>query len=242
MMACWHDNSAVSGKAFNGLRLIDQELWCLDTHFVVWGCRGSLRMTVIETSVGLLLYSPVRLTPEVVAEIKRIGRVAVIVAPNLFHHMFLRPSRVTFPEARVLVADGLESKIGTIAGSEAITDETAFGARDEIDHFVFDGHALHETILLHRPSATLITADLLYNYGPLQYPAERAFFRAIGCYGIPKVPFYHKFSIRNKQSVRRLIDTVVSWRVRRIIMSHGDIIENKDASLLFAAAWAPFAN
>ena len=240
-MARWHDNSAVSGRAVNGLRLIDQQLWCLDSHFVVWGCRGSVRMTVIETSIGLLLYSPVRLTPEVVAEIKMIGRVAMIVAPNLFHHMFLRPSRAAFPEARVLVAGGLESKVGTIAGSEEITVETVFAAPDEIDHFVFDGHTLHETILFHRPSATLITADLLYNYGPLQDPAERTFSRAIGCYGMPHVPFYHRFSIRDKQSVRRLIDTVVSWRVRRIIMSHGDIIENNDASLLFAAAWARFA-
>lgn len=236
-----HNNAVVSGNARDGLRLIDQQLSCLDSHFVVWGCRGSVRMTVIETAVGLLLYSPVMLTLEAVAEIRKMGRVAVIVAPNLFHHMFLQPARVTFPEARVLVAGGLEAKIGPIPGSEEITAETAFGAPDEIDHFVFDGHALHETILLHRPTATLITADLLYNYGPLQYPAERTFFRAIGCYGMPKVPFYHLFSIQDKQSVSRLIDTVLSWRVRRIIMSHGDIVESNDASLLFKAAWARFA-
>ena len=65
--------------------------------------------------------------------------------------------------------------------------------------------------------------------------------REIG-YGEPKVAFYHRFSIRNKHSVQALIDTVSSWKVRRIIMSHGDIVESDDAAQLFAAAWARFAD
>lgn len=234
-------NQVTGTGASERLRRIDERLWCLDSHFVVWGCRGSVRMTVIETSAGLLLYSPVHLTPLVIAELKKIGRVGAIIAPNLFHHMFLCQCHAAFPAARVLVAQGLEAKIGAIQDAEEITANTTVGPADEIAHFVFAGHSLHETILFHRPTSTLITADLIYNYGPRQYPAERTFFRAIGCYGGPKVAFYHRFSIADKQSVRRLIETVLSWRARRIVMSHGDIIESDDASPLFAAPWERFA-
>lgn len=224
------------------LRQIDRRLWCLESYFVVCGCRGSVRMTAIETMAGLVLYSPVRLTMETVAQIESIGRVAVIVAPNLFHHLFLRQCRATFPEARVLIARGLEAKIGALPGAEEISTKTRFCAEDAFDHFVFDGHALHETVLFHRPTTTLITADLIYNFGPRQYLAERTFFRAIGCYGAPKVAFYHRYAIKQKQSVSRLVETVSLWQPRRIIMSHGDIIECNDAASLFAAAWAPFAD
>lgn len=223
------------------LTRITAGLWSLESTFVVWGCRGSARMVVVETASGLVLYSPVRLAPENIDELKSIGPVATIVAPNLFHHMFLRPCQAAFPAANVLVARGLEAKIGAIARSQEITAGTRIGPPSEIAHFVFDGHTLHETVLFHRPTSTLITADLLYNYGPRQYPAERMFFRAIGCYGAPKVAFYHRFAIRDRRSVRRLVDTVSTWGPRRIVMSHGDIVEDDDAAALFAAAWERFA-
>ena len=226
----------------SSLRKIDERLWCLESYFVVWGCRGSVRMTVLETSTGLVLYSPVRLTPEVAATLSAMGRVATIIAPNLFHHLFLRSCIAAFPSAKALVARGLEAKIGAVPGAEEITADTTVGEADDIAHFVFAGHTLHETILFHRPTSTLITADLLYNYGPRQFPAERAFFRAIGCYGSPRVAFYHRFSIVDKKSVEQLIDTVAAWRARRIIMSHGDIIEGEDASSLFVAAWKRLAD
>jgi hypothetical protein len=220
---------------------VDDHLWCLDSHFVVWGCRGSLRMTVVETSSGLVIYSPVRMTSDIVAGLSQIGRVAVIIAPNLYHHMVLRPCQALFPEARVLVPRGLEAKIGAVPGAEVVTSQTVVAAPDELGHVVFDGRAIRETMLVHQATGTLITADLVYNYGPRQHLAERTFFRAIGCYGAPKVAFYHRFSIEDKRSVRRLIETVLAWQVRRIILCHGDTVESPSASAAFAAAWERFA-
>lgn len=223
------------------LRQLDKDLWCLESHFVVWGCRGSVRMTVIETSAGLLIYSPVRLTQDIIEHLQSLGRIALIIAPNLYHHLFLRPCMTAFPEASVLIPRGLEARIGAIPRAQEITAHTIIGPADEIAHFAFDGHALHETVLFHRPTGTLITADLIYNYGPRQFPAERLFFRAIGCYGAPKLAFYHRFAIQDKQSVAQMMDAVSAWPVRRIVMSHGDIIEAEDAGPVFAKAWSRFA-
>lgn len=223
------------------LEKVADGLWCLSSHFVAWGCKGSLRMTAVATSSGLLLYSPVQLRPEDIDAIERIDRVGTIVAPNLYHHFFLRAAMAAFPAARVLVPDGLEQKIGRLSGAEIMTAERPIAGPAEIEHFVFSGHSLRETILFHKPSRTLITADLLYNYGSEHFPAEKLFFRAIGCYGAPKLAFYHRFAIADRKSVQSLIQVVRDWRVRRVIMCHGRILEDANAGDALIKAWKPLA-
>ena len=78
---------------------------------------------------------------------------------------------------------------------------------DEIDYAIFKGHRLRETVLFHHATQTLITADLLYNFQPGNTKAEKLFFRSIGCYGSPSVPFYHRFAVEDQDSVKTLIAT-----------------------------------
>ena len=177
-------------------------LSCLDSEFKVWGCTGSVRMSVIGVGNDLVIYSPVALYDAHIAQIAALGRVGTIIAPNLYHHMFLRDAAAAFPNARVLVPRGLETKIGPVSRAETMTADVALGLPADIEHHVFAGHAIRETCLFHRPTGTLITADLLYNYHAEQFPAERAFFSLIGIYGRPAVPFYHRFAIQDKSGVQ----------------------------------------
>ena len=87
----------------NPLLQIDKGLWCLDSHFVTWGCKGTLRMTLIETQRGIVIYSPVALASSHLDLNHRIGFASIIIAPNLFHHFYLRPCIAELPMARVLV-------------------------------------------------------------------------------------------------------------------------------------------
>lgn len=225
----------------NQLVQVDADLWCLDSHFLVWGCKGSLRMSLIATPGGLVIYSPVELDRAQIEQIKGIGRVSAIVAPNLYHHMFLRTCMAAFPTARVLVPEGLAAKIGPIAGAEVMTEDLDLGASGDIAHHIFAGHRLRETVLFHRPTGTLLTADLLYNFQSESFAAEKIFFRLIGSYGAPSLPFYHRFAVEDNASVRGLIEAVKGWRMRRIIMSHGRIVASDHAGEIFAGAWARFA-
>lgn len=220
---------------------VDDGLWCLESHFLVWGCKGSLRMTVIETRVGTVIYSPVKLSPAHIEQIRRMGRVAAIVAPNLYHHMFLRPCMAAFPEARILIPAGLEAKIGIVPGAEIMAKDLDLGTSGEIAHHIFVGHKLRETVLFHRPTGTLVTADLLYNFQRENFPTEKLFFLLIGSYGAPCVTFYHRFAVEDRASVRALIETVKAWRACRIVMSHGRILAADNAGEIFAGAWARFA-
>ena len=223
------------------IKKIDEGVWCLESYFLSLGCRGSLRMTILKTQSGLLLYSPVALNAEHVASIRALGKVTDIVAPNLFHHMYLRPCVAAFPDANCWVPEGLLEKIGPVDGAQIITPDIIFGNDDNIKKFTLTGHRIQETMIFHEPSRTLLTADLLYNYQSEQYPAEKLFFWMIGNYGRPNVAFYHRFSIKDKSSIQCMIDTVTSWPINRIIMSHGRIIESADAGTIFADAWKSFA-
>jgi len=202
------------------IKKIDDGVWCLESYFLSLGCRGSLRMTILKTQSGLLLYSPVALEAEHIAFIRALGTVTDIVAPNLMHYMYLRPCIAAFPEANCWVAEGLLEKIGPVDGAQIITPDVEFGNHSDIKTFTLTGHSIQETLIFHEPSRTLVTADLLYNYQSEQYPAEKLFFWMIGNY---------------------VIDTITGWPINRIIMSHGRIIESANASRIFADAWKRFA-
>ena len=223
------------------IKKIDEGVWCLESYFLSLGCRGSLRMTILKTQSGLLLYSPVALNAENVAAIRALGTVKDIVAPNLMHHMYLRSCAAAFPDANCWVPQGLLEKIGSVDGAQVITPDIVFGNDSGIKKFTLTGHRIQETIIFHETSRTLLTADLLYNYQSEQYPAEKLFFWMIGNYGRPNVAFYHRFSVKDKSSIRSMINTLISWPINRIIMSHGRIIESADAGAIFVDAWKSFA-
>lgn len=223
------------------LTQIDTGLWCLESHFVRLGFRASLRMSVIETGDGLMLYSPVALTSEHLTAISAVGAVAIIMAPNLYHHMYLRPAIALFPNARILVPEGLEAKIGDIASAEPMVNDHSVMLPTGIEHFTFAKHHIRETILFHRASRTLVTSDLLYNYQHEHHKGEKAYFGLIGCYGSPKVAFYHRFSVTDRRiSIKAMVDKVSEWNPHRIVMSHGRIVEDANSGQIFAEAWQRF--
>jgi len=74
------------------------------------------RMAVIRLSDGrLFIWSPVRLTEILRAEVDTLGRVAHIIAPNSLHHLFLVEWKSTYPGAKVYAPPGLRKKRKDIA-------------------------------------------------------------------------------------------------------------------------------
>lgn len=223
------------------LQPIDTGLWYLPGHFHTLMFRGSTRMTVLKGDGGLVLYSPVALSAADVRAIEALGPVSAILAPNTVHHLYLNAAAEAFPRARVYVPEGLEDKIGPVPRAETISRASPPALPGGIEHFIFERHAIRECVLFHRPTRTLVTADLLYNYQAENGRGEKVFFRLLGCYGSPKVAFYHRFAIRDKAAVRELIETVRGWRPKHIVMCHGRIVEDEDAAEIFARAWQRFA-
>lgn len=219
------------------LQKIDHNLWVKDSYFKALGCKASTRMTIINSSKGLWVHSPVAITAAEIAEIKSIGEVFAIVAPNLFHHMHFAEFSSHFPQATCWAAQGLADKIANLPKHQILDDSKPIFIDSEISQLQMNGHKLNETLFFHTASSSLITADFIYNYQAEQYNAEKFLFWLLGCYGKAAVPFYHASSIVEKPKLLHNLNAISNLPIKRIIMSHGRIIEANDAAKIFAKAW-----
>ncbi len=82
------------------MQQIDSDLWVSDAPLRFVGLEVGARMTVVRLPDDqLLLHSPVAPTPDLVRDVKELGQVTYLVAPNRFHHLghnniFLRPPKI----------------------------------------------------------------------------------------------------------------------------------------------------
>jgi len=144
------------------------------------------RATLLQLSSGsIAIFSPIPLSPEVRAHITGLGgRVGYIIAPDIEHHMQLGPYKTEFPSALVIGPHGLREKRANQGDQDVVIDfeyskenKATLKLPEELAREVeveyWDGHANKEIVFLHKPSRTLVEADLLFNL-----PATEQFSRS----------------------------------------------------------------
>lgn len=196
------------------------------------GLEVGARMTVLETRDGLLVHSPVGVDPGVVSRLGGPGR---LLAPNLLHHLYVGP----WIEAGWVAwaAPGLAAKRpdltfeGTIEG-----DANPFGP--DIGLLPMSCFAMtNEVAVLHRLSRTLVVTDLVFNLAPTMPWRTRAMMRALGGYPGCRVTLLERLGM-DREAARRELGALETWDFDRLIMAHGEVIEEggKEA-LLGAFGW-----
>ena len=217
-------------------------VWTIRSPLSFLGLRLTSAMGVFRLAGGdLLVYSPVALTPERRAAIERLGRVAHLYAPNLFHHLWLGEWAAAFPAARVHAPAGLSRKrpgqrIDRLHGVDAAPDPAFAGVIDELP---IGGFRARETALLHRPTGTLAVADLVCNVGRPAHGWTATYARAMGFHdrvALSRVIRWTGFDDKKaaRQSVRALLDRSFD----RVIVGHGEplLVGGHDA-LAAAYGW-----
>lgn len=201
------------------LRRIAQGVHVADSPQRFFGLEVGARMTVIELTGGLLVHSPVALDPSSVAHL---GELRWIIAPNLFHHLYVGPWAAAGAEA--WCAPGLAKKRPDVA----FKGELGGGAHpfgDEIELLPLSSFPMsNEVIVLHRPSGTLITSDLVFNIPPSAPAMTRAAMRCLGGYPGCRTTLLERVAMK-RDVARKEIGAIMSRDYDRVIMAHGDIIE-----------------
>ena len=191
-----------------------------------WPAYMSSHMTVIQLGGSdLLLHSPVPLAPEDVQALNQLGRVRFIVAPNLYHYMFVEQARGSFPDAQVWVAPGLEAKLPVLRSRELHDDEPI--APSVLLQMRVPGHASNETAFLHVASRTLILTDLAYNVGKEAGLFETAWYWAHGAYRRRAVPRYHRRLITDRARFREALETLLDWDFEQLGVGHGTVLRSE---------------
>jgi hypothetical protein len=204
------------------------------------GMRLTATMAVIDLGAGnLLVYSPLELTAERRAGVESLGAVAHLYAPNTFHHLWIGAWAAAFPAAKLHAPVGLGNKRGDlrIDRTHGSAPEPAF--MGVIDEHRIEGFRLEETVLVHRPTGTLVVADLVHNIGRPTGAWTRIYTRMMGFYdrvALSRVIRWTAFS--DRIAARRSLDELLAQPFDRMVVGHGDPIDGGARDALAAAyAW-----
>jgi hypothetical protein len=176
------------------------------------GLRLTATMAVLRLgNESLLLYSQVAMTPERRAAVEALGPVAHLYAPNLFHHFWIGEWAAACPSARVHAPGDLAKKCPDLRVDrvQGVVPEPAFAG--VVDEVRIEGFRLHESVLVFRPSQTLVVADLVHNIGRPPHRWTMFYARAMGFYDRVAVSRMIRWTAFSNRTVsRRSIDDLLA--------------------------------
>lgn len=219
---------------------VAEGVWLSTAPVRILGMRLTANMTVLRLLDGtLLLHSPVAMTAELRAAVEALGTVAHLYAPNTFHHVWLGEWAAAYPSARIHAPAALATKRADLRIDRAhdAAPEPAFaGAVDEVR---VEGFRLGESVLLHRPSRTLVVADLVHNIGRPEHGWTAFYTRAMGFYdrvALSRMIRWTGFS--DRAAARRCVGALLDLPVERLVVGHGaPIAVGARDALASAYAW-----
>ena len=213
-------------------------LWTVDGPMRVPGLELGTRTTVIRLTSGeVVLISPGRNVTEVAGAIRALGPVRGIIAPNLFHHLFIEQAQACFPDARLYGPPGLAKKRTDLAIDEHLTGTPPNLWAAEIDQVLVAGAPrVQETAFFHRLSKSLVLSDLAFNLEAATNWWGRFVYRLLDVGGGFGPSRLGRLIYRDKAAWRQSLREIQAWPFERIVVAHGEIVE-EDARQVFAAAF-----
>lgn len=221
------------------LEAVTDGIWCRAIPLRFFGIETGTRMTLLRLSERrLLVHSPVPLTPELRAEVDALGTVAAIVAPCLFHHLYVGPWAAAYPGAIAACCPGLERKRADLRWQRVLTDTPEGEWRRDVDQVFFAANALmNEIVFFHRESSTLVCADAVFNLARHPSALTRAAAVLLGNREVGPSRI-ERWMTRDRARAREQIDRMLAWKPQRMVLAHGPIVESDATEVLRRAfAW-----
>ena len=209
-------------------------LWELDAPLSVFGMELGHRMTVARLpDASPWIHSPVAYAPDLGSELKALGRVAHIVAPNAMHDTYLESWFAAFPNARFHAAPGLAKARPDLRFTDTLGDVPDPAWAGVFDQRVLQGMPrLNEVVFLHRASRTLIITDLAFNLGEDMPFLSRVLSRINNCYCKFGPSRLLRSTIKDPAALKRSILRILEWDFDRIVLSHGSNVPSGGRTLL----------
>jgi hypothetical protein len=217
---------------------VDGTIWTLDRPVWFSGIRQRVRTTVVRLEDGsLLLHSPAPPTDTLAEQLRSLGSVRWLVVPNCWHHLGTPAAAACFPEAQVVAPASALKRNQALKVHRDIRD-ARFGEHvPELETLPLQGLPfLDETVLYHRPTQTLLAADLVVCAAAHDHWTVRWAGRVFGFYEQVRVPPDARRKILDKPAAAQSIRAMLDRPAQRLIVGHADVIEEGWRDRL-AQAW-----
>ena len=193
------------------------------------------RMTIVSLKGGRsAIWSAIPVDEPTMAKIESMGRIAVLIVPNPGHRLDIRAWKARYPAAQVLCTpgarEGVENVIPVDATRDVLDDPT-------VDFLTVPGLAGKEAALSvqRRDHVTLVLNDILANVRHPRGLGAQVMARAMG-FGVhrPQVPrVCRRVYVKDTKA---LASWLQQWaresRLKRIVVSHGEVIEDAPRDVL----------
>lgn len=209
------------------MQSVAPNLWLLSYPLKMLGADLRRNATVIRLASGkLIIHSTAPFTAEDIAAIKSLGEPTWLVDAFLRHDTFAKEGRAAFPAAAYLAPVGFSNNFDV--STEPLLPPPAEWSKEIAAAEVGGAPELGEVVLLHRPSRTLIVADLIFHFpgDPGLWTAFLLRLATVGGRRDPGMTVPYKKAITDPAAYAASVRKILEWDFDRIIVGHGEAIES----------------
>jgi hypothetical protein len=206
------ENSRTSSTPASLTTVVDDRIWLFERPVWFSGVRQRVHTTVVRLEDGsLALHSPAPVGDALAQQLRALGPVRWLVVPNCFHHLGTAAAAARFPDAQVV---GPASARARNKDLKLHADIAQLGELvPELETLPLDGVPfLDETVLYHRPTHTLLGADLVLCPNAKDHWSLRFAARLLGFYDEVRVPYDVKKKIPDKAAAARSLRAMLARR------------------------------
>jgi hypothetical protein len=222
------------------LKQFGHDLWIADgPNVAVAGFHYPTRMAVIKLSDGsLFIWSPIKPTDSLRAEVDAVGQVRHLIAPSSLHHLFLPEWKRAYPKAWLYAPPGLRKRRNDITFDADLGNAPSPDWVEDIDQVLMHNLITTEVVFFHSKSGTVIFTDLLQQIPANLFSGWRA---AVAKLDLmvgpePSVPRKFRLAFINRRVAREALGHILAWPAEKVLMAHGTPVE-KDAPAFLRRAF-----
>ncbi|CCJ05958.1 hypothetical protein [Methylocystis sp. SC2] len=214
-----------------GLEQIGDSLWLADGDIVdFFSFPYPTRMLIARfADSALWVWSPVKLSAELRAEVDALGRVAHLVSPNKLHHLYLGEWKEAYPNAKLWGPLSTIRRRPELAFEPPLQDSPPPEWGDAIDQAWFRGSVImDEIVFFHRPSGVAIFADLIEAFSDqflcAHWSAWRRWLARLDgiTLAAPHAPLEWRLSFLCRGPARTARDKILGWPIKQAVIAHGE--------------------
>ncbi len=218
------------------------KIWIKEYPIHYAGTNFNSRMTVIRLSHGnLFIHSPCKIEEHTKNEIEKLGKVEFIVAPGSYHYLYVSSAQLAFPEAETFICPGIERKLPELKFDWLLGDRPDERWKGDFEQVLVRGNKyIWEVAFYHIITKTLILVDLIENITDETEDVDwvlklwwKGVFRM---WNNPKPAPEYQLGWNDKRAACKSLSEILKWDFERIIIAHGDLIE-ENARAVAQHAW-----